>query len=43
MPGSLRDATLVEHISEVHAANYGVYGIRKMWRALQRQGVDIGP
>ncbi|MHD0239792.1 IS3 family transposase, partial [Corynebacterium diphtheriae] len=42
MPGSLRDATLVEHISEVHAANYGVYGIRKMWRALQRQGVDIG-
>ncbi|AEX79709.1 transposase [Corynebacterium diphtheriae] len=27
---SLRDATLVEHISEVHAANYGVYSIRKM-------------
>ncbi|ERA47996.1 transposase-like protein [Corynebacterium diphtheriae DSM 43988] len=39
---ALRDATLVEHISEVHAANYGVYGIRKMWHALQRQGIDIG-
>ncbi|AEX47716.1 transposase-like protein [Corynebacterium diphtheriae BH8] len=39
---SLRDATLVEHISEVHAANYGVYGIRKMWHALRREGIDIG-
>ncbi|CAB0533830.1 hypothetical protein CIP107521_00171 [Corynebacterium diphtheriae] len=39
---ALRDATLVEHISEVHAANYGVYGIRKMWHALRREGIDIG-
>ncbi|CAB0620060.1 IS3 family transposase [Corynebacterium diphtheriae] len=22
--------------------NYGVYGVRKMWHALQRQGIDIG-
>ncbi|WP_236659435.1 IS3 family transposase [Corynebacterium aurimucosum] len=39
---ALRDATLVEHIRDVHAENYGVYGVRKMWRMLQRQGVDIG-
>ena len=39
---SLRDAALVEHIRDVHAENYGVYGVRKMWRVLQRQGIDIG-
>ena len=39
---ALRDAALVEHIRDVHAGNYGVYGVRKMWRVLQRQGVDIG-
>ncbi|CAB1048118.1 transposase [Corynebacterium diphtheriae] len=22
--------------------NYGVYGVRKMWHALQRQGIDVG-
>ncbi|CAB1043702.1 hypothetical protein FRC0549_01697 [Corynebacterium diphtheriae] len=30
---SLRDATLVEHIRDVHTENYGVYGVRKMWEA----------
>ena len=39
---SLRDAALVEHIRDVHAENYGVYGVWKMWRVLQRQGIDIG-
>ncbi|MCG7250165.1 IS3 family transposase [Corynebacterium striatum] len=39
---ALRDAALVEHIRDVHAENYGVYGVRKMWRVLRRQGVDIG-
>ena len=39
---ALRDAALVEHIREVHAENYGVYGIRKMWRVLRRQSIDIG-
>lgn len=39
---ALRDAALVEHIRDVHAENYGVYGVRKMWRVLQRRGVDIG-
>ncbi|PLW02994.1 transposase [Corynebacterium ulcerans] len=40
---SLRDAAaLVGHIREIHAGNYGVYGVRKMWRVLHRQGIDIG-
>ncbi|MBG9305785.1 IS3 family transposase [Corynebacterium diphtheriae] len=39
---SLRENILVEHIRDVHADNYGVYGVRKMWHALQRQGIDIG-
>ncbi|QBZ30842.1 hypothetical protein E4653_02475 [Corynebacterium diphtheriae subsp. lausannense] len=39
---SLRDAALVEHIRDGHADNYGVYGVRKMWHALRREGIDIG-
>ena len=38
----LRDAALVERISAVHRDNYGVYGVRKMWHALRREGIDIG-
>ncbi|HAT1293244.1 TPA: IS3 family transposase, partial [Corynebacterium striatum] len=38
----LRDAVLVERISSIHRDNYGVYGVRKMWRVLRRQGIDIG-
>ena len=33
---------LVELIRKVHAENYGVYGVRKMWHALAHQGIDIG-
>lgn len=29
-------------IRQVHAGNYGVYGVRKMWRALQRSGHSVG-
>ncbi|MHC9675192.1 IS3 family transposase [Corynebacterium diphtheriae] len=32
----------MEHIRDVHADNYGVYGVWKMWRVLQRQGIDVG-
>ncbi|MFW9234052.1 IS3 family transposase, partial [Corynebacterium striatum] len=39
---ALRDAALVEHIRDVHAENYSVYGVRKMWHALRRDGIDIG-
>ena len=38
----LRDVALVEHIRKIHAENYGVYGVRKMWHTLRRQGIDIG-
>ncbi|MFH0410480.1 IS3 family transposase [Corynebacterium sp. L4756] len=38
----LRDAALVDRISAVHRDNYGVYGVRKMWHALRREGIDIG-
>ena len=37
-----RYTVLVERISAVHQANYGVYGVRKMWHALRREGIDIG-
>ena len=38
----LRDAALLEHLSHVHADNYGVYGVWKMWPALRRDRIDIG-
>ena len=37
----LRDAELCEHIARVHAANYGVYGARKVWLALNREGIAV--
>ncbi|MBK4178239.1 IS3 family transposase [Corynebacterium macginleyi] len=33
---------LVERISAVHRDNYGVLGVRTMWHALYRDGIDIG-
>lgn len=33
-----RDAELCEHIARVHAENFGVYGARKVWRQLNREG-----
>lgn len=38
----LRDAAVMEHVRQVHADNYGVYGVRKMRRALRRDGIAIG-
>ena len=38
----LRDAVLIDRIRTVHRDNYGVYGVRKMWHALRRDGIDIG-
>ncbi|GGO78983.1 hypothetical protein GCM10012289_62230 [Nonomuraea cavernae] len=37
-PRAIRDAELDEHIQRIHAANYGVYGARKIWHQLQREG-----
>jgi transposase InsO family protein len=36
-----RDAALVEKIGRVHAENYSVYGARKVWRQLRREGEDV--
>ncbi|MGJ4138828.1 IS3 family transposase [Corynebacterium evansiae] len=37
-----RDAVLVERIGAIHRDIYGIYGVRKMWHALRRDGTDIG-
>jgi len=37
-----RDAELKLDIARIHAANFGVYGVRKLWWALRRQGTLIG-
>jgi putative transposase len=41
-PRAVRDGELAEAIRRVHAANYGVYGIRKMHAALRREGLPVG-
>ena len=38
----MRDAELVGEIRRVHAENFGVYGARKIWRQLHREGTTIG-
>ncbi|MCT1635481.1 IS3 family transposase [Corynebacterium pseudodiphtheriticum] len=38
----LRDAAVLEHLRHVHADDYGVLGVRKMWHALRRDRIDIG-
>jgi len=39
---SIRDEELKGEIARIHAANFGVYGVRKLWRALRREGSPIG-
>ena len=36
-----RDAELIERIRYVHRESYGVYGVRKVWWQLQREGVAV--
>jgi len=36
-----RDALLVNEIRRVHVENYGVYGARKVWLALNREGISV--
>lgn len=36
-----RDAELRCEIARVHAENFGVYGARKVWRQLRREGVGV--
>jgi putative transposase len=37
----IRDGELKAQIERIHGANYGVYGARKVWLALRREGVDV--
>jgi putative transposase len=37
----LRDEELKPRIQRIHAANYGVYGARKVWLALNREGIPV--
>lgn len=39
---AVRDAKLKPSISRVHAGNFAVYGARKVWRQLTREGVEVG-
>jgi putative transposase len=36
-----RDEALKPEIARVHAANYGVYGARKVWLTLNREGIAV--
>ncbi len=36
-----RDEVLKREIARVHTANYGVYGARKVWLALNRKGIPV--
>lgn len=38
----ISDQRLKVEIARVHRTNYGVYGIEKVWRQLNREGVKIG-
>ena len=37
----VRDEALKVKIRHVHAAHFGVYGVRKLWRQLQREGILV--
>lgn len=39
---SVRDEELKAEISRIHRGNYAVYGARKLWRALRREGTEVG-
>src|SRR5690625_5804725 len=34
----VRDAVLIPILKDIHQANYGVYGVRKMWHSMSRAG-----
>jgi putative transposase len=38
----LRDEELKIEIARVHAQNFGVYGVEKVWRQLNREGIRVG-
>jgi putative transposase len=38
---AVRDEELKAHIRRVFDDNYGVYGARKVWRQLHREGIEV--
>ena len=36
-----RDAELCREIRRVFKANFGVYGVRKVWRQMKRDGIEV--
>ncbi|OBA56235.1 IS3 family transposase [Corynebacterium sp. EPI-003-04-2554_SCH2473622] len=42
MPADFVTEAFLEHVRAVQADKYGVYGVRKIWQTLQREGIDIG-
>ena len=40
-PRARRDALLRAAIRRVHAENFGVYGVRKVWHQLRREGTEV--
>jgi len=40
-PRAKRDMALAEKIRRIHAENFGVYGARKVWRQLLREGESV--
>ena len=40
-PRAKRDALVRDHIGRVWQENFRVYGVRKVWRQLKREGIDV--
>src|SRR5512132_2405923 len=38
---AVRDAVLKAEVARVHAEHFGVYGARKVWRQLHREGITV--
>jgi len=39
---AIRDHVLGDEMQQLHAENYGVYGVRKMHHLMRRQGWVVG-
>jgi len=39
---AVRDEALSAEITRIHAAHFSVYGVRKAWRVLRREGIEVG-
>ena len=38
----MRDQELIPEITRVHGENYNVYGAKKAWKQLNREGIEVG-